>query len=89
MENYLSLGLGVISFIIYIYYTSLHSHLTICAYCVCSVHIQEYSNTIVLVSNHLGLISESESVLDSTLHISWQRTEVTPVHIYMSKKNTN
>lgn len=27
-------------------------------------------NTNVLVSDHLGLISESESVLDSTLHIS-------------------
>ena len=29
-----------------------------------------FRRTIVLVSDHLGLISESESVLDSTLHIS-------------------
>lgn len=35
---------------------------------VCAVFT--FRNTIVLVSDHLGLISESESVLDSTLHIS-------------------
>lgn len=46
------------SFQIHVYYVSLHCHFMVCV------------NTIVLVSDHLGLISESESVLDSTLHIS-------------------
>jgi len=44
----------------------------------------------VLVSDHLGLISESESVLDSTLHSSLKKSEVTPSTFikYQSRKKS-
>lgn len=45
------------------------------------------TSTKVLLSDHFGLISESESVLDSTLHISWIK-EIKCAHTKISHNNT-
>lgn len=76
--------LSNLKYLLYAYTIKVYIHAFVLNVCV----VFTAWNTIVLVSDHLGLISESESVLDSILHISCGDKKQKTLYSFMSKQDT-